>query len=379
MSKASNRKVYRLPQHSLAKISVYKRYLSIYLNVLGNTQFHTIYLIDLFAGEGRDVDGKACSSIAAIEALDQHIKTSNNVCKKVVVFFNDIGKSVIEKDTKKIDRVKRLVDAFKLPSQYQVKYEAKDFNEIALKVIQRLNKLGPSEKALCFIDPWGYKYSKPALIKEFLANGRTELLLFVPICFMHRFAAKALKDEDFLAGQHIEQFISELYENEIPDIKSQVTFIKGILRQFKTFLGVKYVDVLYIEKEKNQYFALFFFSNSKRGFQKMLEAKWSIDESEGRAFSVNRSAINPILFESIDHENYTFLLFQELRRRGIMTNQEIFDFGLENNHLPKHSKKVLDELKKDSRVVISSENGITPLGYYLEDGHPNRVFFTPVK
>jgi three-Cys-motif partner protein len=110
MSKASNKKVYRLPEHSLAKISLYKRYLAIYLNILANTPFKTIYLLDLFAGEGRDIDGKACSSIAAVEAIKNHYETASTVCKKIVIFFNDYGNSVIEKDLKKIDRVKNLLN-----------------------------------------------------------------------------------------------------------------------------------------------------------------------------------------------------------------------------------------------------------------------------
>lgn len=374
MSKASNKKVYRLPEHSLAKISLYKRYLAIYLNVLANTQFKNIYLLDLFAGEGRDVDGKACSSIAAIEAIKNHYETANNVCKSIKIFFNDHGESVIEKKVKKIDRVKRLAEEIVLPAQYEIKYASEKFEDITPKVIQRLNKLESNEKALCFIDPWGYKYSKPQILREFLSNGKTEMLLFIPICFMHRFAAKALKDEDFTEGQHIEEFVTELYENEIPDIKNQVSFIKGIQKQFKKYLKVKYVDVLFIEKETNQYFALYFFSNSKRGFQKMLEAKWSIDEKDGRSFSVNKNQLKADLFTSIDHEDYSYILFTELQKRKQMTNQQIFDFGLENNHLPKHSKKVLDELKKENKIKVVTEDGSDSPGYYLEDNHVKKIF-----
>ena len=374
MSKASNKKVYRLPAHSLAKISLYKRYLAIYLNVLANTQFKNIYLLDLFAGEGRDVEGKPCSSIAALEAIKLHYETANPVCKNITIFLNDFGNSVIEKSIKKIDRVKRFGDELNLPDQYKILYASEDFETISKKVIQRLNKLQVNEKALCFIDPWGYKYSKPQVLKEILANGKTEVLLFIPICFMHRFTAKALKDDDFVEGQHIEEFISELYENELPDIKNQVLFIKGIQKQFKKYLQVEYVDVLFIEKETNQYFALYFFSNSKRGFQKMLEAKWTIDEKDGRSFSVNKSNLKPDLFASIDHEDYSYLLFNELKQKTIMTNQEIFDFGLANNHLPKHSKKVLDELKRDNKIKVTTEEGQSALGYYLEDNHEKRVF-----
>jgi len=374
MSKASNKKVYRLPEHSLAKISLYKRYLAIYLNILANTPFKTIYLLDLFAGEGRDIDGKACSSIAAVEAIKNHYETASTVCKKIVIFFNDYSNSVIEKDLKKIDRVKKFAEQINLPAQYEITYAAESFENIVSKVIQRLNKLDNLEKALCFFDPWGYKYSKPQILKDLLANGKTELLLFMPICFMHRFTAKTLKDEDFIEGQHIEEFITELYENDLPEIKNQVAFIKSIQKQFKKYLNVAYVDVLFIEKETNQYFAIYFFSNSKRGFQKMLEAKWSIDEKDGKAFSVNKNQFNTDLFENVDYEDYSYLLYEELKKRNGMTNQEIFDFGLENNHLPKHSKRLLDELKKESKIKITTDSGIDALGYYLEDNHNKKIF-----
>jgi hypothetical protein len=138
----------------------------------------------------------------------------------------------------------------------------------------------------------------------------------MPICFMHRFTAKTLKDEDFIEGQHIEEFITELYENDLPEIKNQVAFIKSIQKQFKKYLNVAYVDVLFIEKETNQYFAIYFFSNSKRGFQKMLEAKWSIDEKDGKAFSVNKNQFNTDLFENVDYEDYSYLLYEELKKRN---------------------------------------------------------------
>lgn len=374
MSKAASNKVYRLQSHSLAKIACYRRYLEIYLVVLANSPFKKIYLLDLFAGEGRDVDGKACSSVAAAEVLKDHYTGPTKKCESVVLFLNDSGNSVIEKKAKKIDRIKRFIGEIGLPKNVDVNYSEKKFENLIEPVIKRLNQLNNNEKALCFIDPFGYKYSKVGTIKELLANGRTEVLLFIPICFMHRFAGKALKDEDFVEGIHIDEFITELFQGQLPDTKNQITFIKGIQSQFKTYLNISFVDVLYIEKEKNQYFALFFFSNSKRGFQKMLDAKWTIDEENGHGFKVNHGSITPSLFENTDHENYTYLLYDELKKRKQMSNQEVFDFGLMNNHLPKHSKKVLDELKEEKKIEVIDEKGNKALGYYLEDNHEKKVF-----
>src|SRR5690606_8893680 len=107
---------------------------------------------------------------------------------------------------KKIDRVKRFVEEVKLGSKVEVKYDDKKFEVLIENVIERLNKLSKDEKALCFIDPFGYKYSKPETIRELMANGQTEILLFIPICFMHRFAGKAIKDYNFIEGKHIDNF-----------------------------------------------------------------------------------------------------------------------------------------------------------------------------
>jgi three-Cys-motif partner protein len=374
MSKASDKKVYKLPEHSLAKIELYRTYLEIYLAVLANTSFKAIYILDLFAGEGRDISGNACSSIAAVEVLEEHYRLSKTKCKSVVLFLNDAGQSVIEKNVKKIDRVKRLAEDISLPTNVSIRYSDKDFSELIGSVINRLNKLSNEEKALCFLDPFGYKYSKPEMLRDLLKNGNTELLLFIPICFMHRFTAKAMKDETFAEGKHIEEFISALFEDHLPDITTQVSFIKSIKNQFRTYLSIPYVDVTYIEKGKGQYFALYFFSRSKRGFQKMLESRWNLDEKNGHGFATNHSSVGPTLFENIDHEDYASILLKEITAKKVMTNQEVFDFGLENNHLPKHTRKVLTEFKKNNIIEVVTQDGHPSPAYYLEGNHPNKIF-----
>src|SRR5687768_10591927 len=120
MSKTSDKKVYRLPPHSLAKILCYKRYLERYLAILALSPFKKIYLLDLFAGEGKDVDGNACSSIAAVQALNEHYLNSEKKCESVVLYLNDSGNSVIEKNVKKIDRVKKFVEEFNLPKNIDI-------------------------------------------------------------------------------------------------------------------------------------------------------------------------------------------------------------------------------------------------------------------
>lgn len=378
MSKTSNKKVYQLGEHSKAKIACYTNYLRMYLNILAYSRFDKIYILDLFAGEGRDVLLEPCSSVAAAEIIKEHYDIQPKTCKSILFYLNDAGNSVIEKGVKKIDRVQHFIENVKLPLSVDIKYSDKKFEAIIDLLIERLNKLKSSERALCFIDPFGYKYSKPEKIKGLLSNGKTEIILFIPICFLHRFAAKAVKDEDYKGGKHIEEFLSVIFDNKIPEIGNQILFIKKIQTQFKIYLQIPYVDVMFIEKDKGQYFALFFFSNNKLGFEKMLEAKWKIDENNGHGFKVNANTIKINLFDNIDHDNYMYILYNEIKLRKKMSNQEIFDFGLDNNHLPRHSLKVLQQLKRDKNIKVTTENGIDAINFYIDDNHEKTVFCIPL-
>lgn len=377
MSKASNKNVYKLPEHSKAKIACYINYLRMYLNILAYSPFEKIYILDLFAGEGRDIANEPCSSVAAAEIIEEHYNQASKTCNNILFYLNDSGMSVIDTGTKKIDRVKMFIDKIKIPSNVEIKYTDKKFEDIIDSLIIRLQRLQLSERALCFIDPFGYKYSKPEKIKGLLDNGKTEVLLFIPVCFLHRFAAKAVKDEDFVEGKHIEEFLSVIFNKQIPEIGNQIAFIKKIESQFKIYLQVPYVDVTYIEKERGQFFALFFFSNNKLGFEKMLEAKWKVDELNGHGFKMDINKIRGSLFENLDHDDYTNLLYSEIVQRKRMSNQQVFDFGLNNNHLPKHSTKVLQQLKKDKKIRVLTEEGYDAPGFYIDDKHEKTVYFTP--
>ena len=260
----------------------------------------------------------------------------------------------------------------------EIKFGNNNFDDILPIVIKRLDNLTNKERALCFIDPFGYKYSKPETLKNLLANGKTEIILFIPICFMHRFSSKTIKDDEFKEkeGKHIDEFISTLFDQDIPDVSNQVNFIKSIQNQFKLYLGIPFVDVMFIEKGKGQFYSLFFFSNNKKGFEKMLEAKWNVDEQNGQGFRIKDIGSRNSLFEQIDFDDFSYVLYQEIAKRGKMSNEDIYNFGLLNNHLPKHSNNVLTQLFKSNKIKRISETGETSQHNYIgNDG--KIVYFLP--
>lgn len=353
--------------HSEAKVKLYSRYLSIYLNVLSRTFVKNIYLFDLFCGEGIYEDGGQGSPIAALETIKRHYYSNEEKCPNLYIAFNDTGLSEIETGKKKIQRVQELSEKIFKPKNVNIGFSEIDYSILIEKVIGRTAKLKNDERSLVFIDPWGYKEINPSDIRRLLNNGKTEVILFLPIYFMSRFANKA-KDHDFRGGEALRSFLGELFGSieNLPQYKNQKEFIFIIQEQFKQFLNLKYVDSFKIERENNQWFALYFFTSNSKGFQKMLESKWSIDKKHGSGFKHGDDIVVDI-FDEITLSNYDRKVLMYLRENPTATNKDLRDFGLENNFLPKHTKQVLDRLREMHEMEIISLDDKAASSYYLSN------------
>lgn len=358
-----------LYDHSEAKVKLYGKYLSIYLNVLSRTTFiKQIYLFDLFCGEGIYRDGGKGSPIIALEAIKNHYYANNNTCPNIAVTFNDTEESKIEPGKLKTKRVEEFAQKIFCPPTVKVGYTNIDYTSLVPKVIERTNKMLHSERALIFIDPWGYKEIDPEDIKNLLANGKTEVILFLPVYFMSRFANKSVNDENYKGGEALRKFMCKLFGDldNVPHINNQQDFIYQVQERFKLYLGLKYVDSFKIERENNNWFCLFFFTSNQKGFHKMLDAKWSIDKKRGDGFKAGDDVAIE-LFNELEISGYQGKVLKYLQTTPEATNHDLGDFGLENNFLPKHTKKVLDELKKTHTITINSLDDKPALSYYLGD------------
>lgn len=326
-----------------------------------------LIIFDLFCGEGIFEDNGKGSPIVALECIKNHFFQNNKTCPNIYIVFNDTGNSDIEKDKLKIERVKHFASKIFKPDNVKVDYRSIDYSILIDKVIERTNKLKSNERALVFIDPWGYKEIDPNDIKKLLINGKTEVLLFLPIYFMARFVEKS-RDDEFKGGNAIRKFIEKLFGSidNYPKSINQKEFIYKIQEQFKLFLNLKFVDTFKIERENNHWFCLFFFTNNKRGFQKMIETKWALDKKQGAEFKIGE-ALNLNLFDEIEISNYHDKIISFLKNNPAATNIDLANFGYENNFLPSHTKKVLDDLKSKTEVSIISLDGLPARSYYLGD------------
>ena len=359
--------------HSIAKVELFRSYLSIYLNILQRAKFiDRIYLYDLFAGEGIYEDGEIGSSIMAGRTIKEHFQANQEPYIKIEYVVNEPEKSLIEKGVKKIDRIRREMAKIKFPENVSISYESDPYDKIISKVISNIKNQSDNERSLIFVDPWGYKEVDFDDLRIITQSEKTEVILFLPICFMYRFADRTLSSEPFPGGESLESLLKQIFTDDKPDTENQHAFIKSIKAGFQSKGFSKYVDTFVIERSKGQYFCLFFFTNNQTGMRKMLEAKWSQDEEQGYGFRFDRAQGS--LFSGVSSSDYTSKLQNHLRESNKLTNHEVYEFGLLNGHLPKHSNQVINEMKNRGICKIRSLDGGPERGNYI-DNTKRRVEF----
>lgn len=347
-------------KHSKAKVDLYTNYLSRYLNILSRADFlDKIHIYDLMCGEGIYSDGSKGSPVIALEKIRDHYYSNDKTCPNLEVWFNDRDKSEIEKQKYKIERVKEHCSTIFTPNNAKITYTHEDYIELYPKVLQKIKSLR-KERLLLFVDPYGYKEVKPEHLMNFLNGGKTELILFLPISPMYRFANKSLNDDKFTSGIPLKEFLTSLFESKV-SYKSPDDFINQLKMSFREYLKEQkiFVDTFTLERDNQNIYCLFFFTPHIKGFEAMLETKWNMDDHRGKGF---RLIPQYPLFSQIQIINYPQLLESFISQGSYRTNGEIYLFGLENGFLPKHTRQVFKEWQENN----------PEFKVYLSDGKEGR-------
>lgn len=354
--------------HSNAKVDLFTKYLSAYLNILNKVPFiKSIHIYDLFAGEGMYEDGNKGSALRILETVKNHYFGNGRTCKKINIWLNDKGKSEVEVGKLKIDRVEALSNEIFCPPRVSKKFTSLSFNEVIHQVKREIRALTNSSRVILFLDPWGYKDIKPKELKEILNFGNCEVILFLPISFMYRFANKAFLDSNFAkaGGKPVYDFLTQLYKGSRPNFTSAVHFIQSLKYQFKGYLSDCFVTSYSIERDAQNTYCVYFFSRNEKGFEKMLEVIWSLDAHFGTGYSGNSSVYVP-LFNKVAIENYDQKIISYLTQSG-RTNKDLYSYGLDHGFLPKHTNEILSDLKNQGRIKVTALDGGNENGFYLSN------------
>jgi three-Cys-motif partner protein len=329
-----------LLDHSEAKIKLLEKYLQKYLSVITNDNYtKKIYLFDLLCGEGIYENKKEGSPLVILKNVNEIYKINKIKGKQICnidIILNDADKD-------KITKLKLIIkqNNYHFPETGKIFFYNKEYLDILLKVTEFINSLN-HEKAFVFIDPYGYKDIRASQIKDLLSSRKTEVLLFLPTQFMYRFDEKG-------TPQVLIDIIKELID--IKDWKSNTSvfcFIEQFTNALRKYLGDGYfVDTFTIEKDSKTVYCLFFFSTHIRGFEKMLQTKWELDDEDGRGFSYEKTGD---LFSKSKYKDFEDRLVNFLSEER--NNLDIYSFTLKNGFLTKHVNQILKNLEENNRIEI---------------------------
>ncbi|MGB0432147.1 MAG: three-Cys-motif partner protein TcmP [Bacteroidia bacterium] len=333
--------------HSEAKTRLLREYMAAYLGILSNTSWiRDVYLFDLFSGPGIYENNGKGSPVIFLEEIKRaydSVVARRGQEKYFHCRFND-------HDAVKIDALKQNVtnENLALGNKGDIQYSSLDY-KVSLDNLLALVNAFNNERGFAFIDPYGYSEIALRDIKRVLQTGKMEVLLFMPTHFMYRFRENATPEA-------LIRFLDDL------DISEQVKGVKGlafieiVLNGFQAKLGYEYfVDSFAIERERNQFFCLFFFTSNKLGYLKMLEAKWKVDKEDGRGWTNDSEGG---LFAKAPSANTLKLkrLLKEFLSKTGRSNESIFNFTIDNRFLPIHTNEILREFEQNGTIEVITFN-----------------------
>lgn len=334
-----------LLNHSEAKVKLLGDYIQKYLNIICNDGYtKAIHIVDLFCGPGVYENGGEGSPVIVLKKVKQtyyqFIDKREIKSPKIHCHFNDIDQ----------DRIKTLANHIKENKLHYSNFGTlnlvnKDYLEIVEELPNKFKKL-QNTKAFVFIDPFGYKEIKAEHILNLLdCNNNAEVLLWLPIQFMYRFSKAGTPDV-------LENFNTQLGIDK-NKLKNEWEYIHSLKDGFQKFIGNNYfVDSFTLKKEENTVFCLFFFSSHIRGYEKMLETKWDIDNDQGRGWKYNSG--QPTLFTDLETNRLEDSLLHYLKE--CKTNGEIYEYTLREGFLPKHSTQILKKLQEDNKLDLTKND-----------------------
>lgn len=360
--------------HSQAKVEFYGNYLKRYLRILYQSQYISqINIFDVFCGMGIYKDGRKGSPIVAFDII-KDVFYENGQKQKVQFVINDA-------DPSRVGNVKSYIDSYNSAHPCcGVNYHNEDAEAMLGRIQNYVSKTNSNTRNLIFIDPYGYKQIKKEVIEGLMNNGRTEILLFLPISHMYRFTQYAVGNVDRTQYKPLSDFVRSFFSYNHPIVQdADITVMEYIshLRLALNFDGRFYTTSYHIERNRNSYFALFFLSANLLGYEKTLEVKWALDTEDGNGFQLPEVQMS--LFGAIDKAQAQDNMYQNLKSLIISylsttprTNCEIYKYALLYEFLPSHANQVLKKLQEENAInVQNSDDGSAARrgAFYLSYNH----------
>lgn len=329
--------------HTEAKLKFYIHYLERYLPILVKTPYvNKINIYDMFCGQAIYDDGNESGAVRAFNKIKEVQENNLNNGTEITLLLNDL-------DKKRIKTIKNWLD--EQDSNFKTFIHNEDATDLIPKLIEGINnKQTNKTRNLVFIDPYGYKEIDKNLIQNLMENGRTEVILFLPINQINRFKGKTVGEDikkDFLP---LKKFI-EQFDINIDTIDSDINLIKSIETAL-SFNDNHFSTSYHIKNQQGKYYALFFMTSHILGLQKIIEVKWKLDEQQGSGFDNTNQAD---MFLEVEKTSQLETVLKNYIQEP-KNNNELYEWTLKQGFKIKHTVDILKKYQEINQIRITPEN-----------------------
>lgn len=358
MAKNINKKTYS--EQTLLKLDIFRECFREWFPVfLHNQRIEHIYIYDLFAGSGTDIDGTYGSPLILLEEARgdkrQHCNHFRQNKQKIAFAFNEFQKS-------KVAILKSNVDAFfanckrHCPDEICVYASNCYFNQGDFQELFQNSKLNnvlqdPKYGKFILLDQYGFKQVDDEVFTKLTNAPKTDFIFFVSSSTLRRFQDSEVV-KAYLKNRNVE------FDDTKPKECHRViaNYFRSLVPSTKEY----YIHHFTIKNQSN-YYGLIFCSNHSFGMEKFLKVCWKHDTLSGEAnFKMNEA----------DFEENTIFYSPEnsIKNRDVMTRLEHLilsgqvgdnisgmKYVLKEGCLPSLFPKVIESLIKQKRILISGK------------------------
>lgn len=338
------RNLFRKPfdDGTIDKLEIFEDYFKEWLPVFIARQeiiWNEIQVFDLFAGEGKDVEGTFGSPMRILTILNKNRELILKSKVRVRVIFNEYDK---EKYQLLLQNIESIIDR----SICVVESNNEDF----LIVFNKYSSSMRRTANFLFLDQNGIKQITEEVFAKLIDLKQTDFLFFISSSYIKRFCEveefkKYLKiTKQDLVGKsyyHIHRVVLDYYRSKVPAMK-------------------EYFLAPFSVKKPSGIYGLIFGTNHTLGIEKFLHVCWKHDRLTGEAnFDIDNEKINvnqPGLFAEFNipkkKQIFDNSLKEKILIKSLRTDIDIYLFTLSEGFLLKDANKILKDLEKEGKIDI---------------------------
>lgn len=343
-------------EETILKLEIFEDYLKEWLPtfVMSHTD-DDIWIFDFFAGTGYDLNGVAGSPIRILQQINGQ---AGNIFQKrcrVHVCLN-------EYDTSKFNLLEQCCEQYikecnelnRLHNKYLfLNYHHKDFADLFPEYHNTIY----SSPSLIFLDQNGMKFLADKYLSDLERLPQTDFLYYLSSSYFIRFGETNafqtnLKIDMDKVRQNPYRYVHRSILDQLKERLPQGSMLK--LYPFTIKKGTNIYGIIFGAKHPlavDKFLRTVWKKNTING-----EANFDIDDdiSKGQLDLFEGKKLNKI-------ESFCSDLREKVLNGELRTNKDVFDYTLEQGHIPQHSSNELKKMKKEELIDYNER---TPLVNY---------------